>query len=44
MLVGYYFFVLRGKEYSLEGIQKNAQEKKKLAYLKKYKFNLEKYE
>lgn len=40
LLVGYYFFVLKGKEYSLEGIQRDAQERNKLAYLKKFKFNL----
>jgi len=43
-LIGYYFFVFKGRDYSLEELQKNMEEKQKFNYLKKYKFNLEKYE
>ncbi len=44
ILIGYYFFVFKGREYSLEELQKSMEEKHKFKYLKKYKFNLEKYE
>jgi hypothetical protein len=44
ILIGYYFFVFKGRDYSLEELQKSMEEKHKFKYLKKYKFNLEKYE
>jgi hypothetical protein len=40
ILLGYYFFVFKGREYSLEEVQKNLQEKHRYSYLKKYKFNV----
>ena len=44
ILIGYYFFVFKGREYSLEELQKSMEEKHKFKYLRKYKFNVEKYE
>lgn len=44
ILVGYYFFVFKGRDYSLEELQKSMEEKHKFNYLRRYKFNLAKYE
>ncbi len=40
ILIGYYFFVFKGREYSLEEMQKSMEERHKFHYLRRYKFNL----
>ena len=43
LFVAYYFFILRGRSWSLEGIQQSIMDRNKSAVLKKNGVNMEKY-